>query len=118
LQGNGGLGCLFAGRPVGLGAWCIVPVKRKGVSGSFLIVAKCMSKRPFWLLAGRSQSIFSHFWDVFGLFPTLLFLILRQMIFRFQPNDFSFGCERFAYMREIFVCSVYFWIFIHKKLSK
>ena len=77
-----------------------------------------MSKRPFWLFAGRSQSIFSRFWDVFGLFSTLLFLILRQMILRFQPNDFSFGCERFAYMREIFVCSVHFWIFIHKKLSK
>ena len=101
-----------------MGAWRIVPVKRKGVSGSFSIVAKWIPKRPFWLLAGRSQSIFSHFGDVFGLFPTLLFLILRQMIFRFQPNDFSFGCERFAYMREIFVCSVHFWIFIHKKLSK
>ena len=58
------------------------------------------------------------FWGRFWAFSTLLFLILRQMILRFQPNDFSFGCERFAYMREIFVCSVHFWIFIHKKLSK
>lgn len=68
--------------------------------------------RPF------SVCLFPFWGTFFGLFPTLLFLILRQMIFRFQPNDFSFGCERFAYMRELFVCSVHFWIFIHKKLSK
>lgn len=75
-----------------------------------------MPKCPFWLLAGRFQSIFSHFGDVFGLFPALLFLILRRTIFRFQPNDFSFGCERFAYMRGISICLVFFWIFIHKNL--
>jgi len=69
-----------------LGAWCIVPVKRKGVSGIFLIVAKCIPKRPFWLLAGRSQSVFSRFGGRFWAFPHAAFP-------HSAPDDFSLSAE-------------------------
>ena len=69
-----------------MGAWRIVPVKRKGVSGSFLIVAKCIPKRPFWLLAGRFQSIFSRFGGRFGAFSHTAFP-------HSAPDDFSLSAE-------------------------
>lgn len=60
-----------------------------------------MSKRPFWLFAGRFQSIFSHFGDVFGLFPTLLFLILRRMIFRLAVIDLHI-CAKYPFVWRFF----------------
>ena len=67
--------------------------KARGRFRELFDIAKCMPKRPFWLFSDHFQGFFSCFGDVFGLFSALLFLILRRTIFRFQPNDFSFGCD-------------------------
>jgi hypothetical protein len=51
-----------------------------------LIVAKCIPKRPFWLLAGRFQSIFSRFGGRFGAFSHTAFP-------HSAPDDFSLSAE-------------------------